>query len=100
MRCDVPLIYPCSPLNANATKPSLNEIGLTVAELRTFQDIAYKHRPLMNMNEIGTKTIGTVYSLWVIYQPSMRMVGPCVDDLELSRAINRKYRVNPASHEY
>ena len=55
MRCNTSLTYPCSPLPANATKPSLNEIGHTVAESRTFRDIASKPHPLMNINEMGTK---------------------------------------------
>ena len=46
---------PCSPLPTYATKPSLNEIGHTVVELRTFKEIASKLCPLMNINEIGTK---------------------------------------------
>ena len=86
MRCNRSLTYLCSPLPANATKPSLNEIGLTVAELRTFEEIASKPRPLMNINEMGTKTIETVYSLWAIYHQSMKMTGPSVVDLECPQA--------------
>ena len=32
------------------------------------------------------KTIGTVYSLWAIYHPSMKMTGPSVVDLECPQA--------------
>ena len=35
MRSNASLTYSCSPFPANATKPSLNKIGLTVAKLRT-----------------------------------------------------------------
>ena len=55
MRCDMVLTYACTPPPTNATKTSLNKIGHTVAEIRTFKEIASKPRPLMNINEIGTK---------------------------------------------
>ena len=75
-------------LPTNATKPSLNEIGPTVAELLTFQEIASKPRPLMNFNEIVTKNIRDRLLIMAIYHPSMRIAGPCVIDLEWLRAIN------------
>ena len=36
-------------------KSSLNEIGLTVDELQTFEQITSEPRPLMYINEIRTK---------------------------------------------
>ena len=45
----------CTPPSIHVIKSSLNEIGLTVDELGTFEEITSKPRPLMNIDEIGTK---------------------------------------------
>ena len=52
MRCNnVPLTH----VPHHVIKSSLNKIGLTVDELRTFEEITSKPCPLMNINEIRTK---------------------------------------------
>ena len=63
-----------------------DRIGCSVAEISTFEEIASKPRPLMNINEMGTKNNRDLYSSWAIYRPSMKMTGPSVVDLECPQA--------------
>ena len=44
------------PPSVHVIKSGLNKIGLTVDELQTFGEITSKPRPLMNINEIRTKS--------------------------------------------
>ena len=45
----------CTPPSTDVIKTNLTEIGRSVAEISTFEEIASKPRPLMNNNEMGTK---------------------------------------------
>ena len=88
MRCNTSLTYLCSPLPANVTNQAWTKSNLRLPNYAHFKKSLLSPAHSWILMKWAPKTIGTIYPLGAIHHPSMRMVGPCVVDLEWLQAFN------------